>query len=682
MKRVRHCLLATAVACSSVSPAAWAGEYLIGTGMYDITGPVAEIGAFGYASNQEMDGLHQRLRSRAYIIKSPSTGAAVVFASTDQGALFQSVKLEVVKRLKARYGSTYSSENVMLTATHTHVGSASTSHHQLYITAGADKAGYGYSKQTFETVVNGIVQSIVRAHNNLAPGSIELVEGELHGATLNRSLDAYRANVDAAAYPYDTNRTMTVLKFRKDSGKEVGMINWFAVHPTSFNINWTKVSGDNKGYAGQFFERAKRSDYAAAETFVAAFANSDEGDVVPSDGNSKSAPGFEGGPDDYKNAEAAGKRQLNRAVELYNTPGARLNGQLDYRHQWVTMPGFQVRPEFGGGQARQLCRAGRGYSFAAGGENGPGTLPGFYEGMTKASPELWSEFKASPFGLLIGAVAGGLNLVADDPCQYPKPNLLPTGLLNWVPSVQPYQVMVVGKLAIIGLPHEITTMAGRRIRATVLQQLAPKGVTTAVIAGMANTYSGYLTTYEEFNKQHYEGASNEFGPYALDAARQVLSDLSLAIVKGDPVSNATQPPDKSGVARNERPGVLWDGKPMGQSFGQVMSDAKASYARGQEVTVTFRGAHPKNNLRIQGSYLTVERLIGGQWTPVANDWDWETTCQWRREGLDASLVDVTWRIPTDQTAGTYRIRHSGDWKSGLTGAIKGYTGESRAFTVN
>lgn len=35
--------------------------YLVGAGLYDITGAVAETGAFGYAANQTMTGLHARL---------------------------------------------------------------------------------------------------------------------------------------------------------------------------------------------------------------------------------------------------------------------------------------------------------------------------------------------------------------------------------------------------------------------------------------------------------------------------------------------------------------------------------------------------------------------------------------------------------------------------------------------
>ena len=42
-----------------------------------------------------------------------------------------------------------------------------------------------------------------------------------------------------------------------------------------------------------------------------------------------------------------------------------------------------------------------------------------------------------------------------------------------------------------------------------------------VIAGLANTYSSYVATFEEYGVQRYEGASTIFGPHTLDAYIQV-----------------------------------------------------------------------------------------------------------------------------------------------------------------
>ena len=685
-RRVRAIATACALALTGLMAApAWAGEFLIGTGVYDITGPAAETGMFGYAAQQEVNGLHQRLRARAFIMQGAQGGPRAVFVNADLGAAHESLKLAVIQRLQARYGALYRHDNVMLSATHTHVGSGGHAHHTLYILAAADKSGAGYDAQSFEAAVSGIVAAIERAHRNLAPGRIELVEGNLLGATRNRSLPAFRANPDAAALGHDTNKTMTVLKFRKDNGREVGMLNWYAIHPTSFSMKFTHISGDNKGYASQFFERRKGVNYSASETFVAAFANADEGDVVPTDGNAYSAPGYEGSPNEYANAEAAGQRQLHKAWELYTTPGRILPGVVDLRHQWVTMPGLAVAPAYSQPGGAVLCTAARGVSFAAGGENGPSNIPGITEGMTTSSAQLGTAlqtFASSPLGGLVQTAFFGISSVVSDPCQSPKPTLLPTGALDWVPSVLPIQVIQVGALAIVGLPFEPTTMVGHRLRAQVRQQLAAKGVDTVVVAGLSNSYAGYLTTREEFEMQHYEGASNEFGPWALGAVQQTVAHLTQAMVSGAAVEPGLPPRDRTSALRLTRPGVAFDDKPLRESFGKVLQDALPAYQAGQVVKASFRSGHPKNHLQTQDSFLRVERWQDGQWVAVAQDWDWETSYQWRREGIAYSVVDVVWRIPAGTPAGSYRLRHDGHWKNGWTGAINPYTGVSRAFRVD
>lgn len=57
---------------------------------------------------------------------------------------------------------------------------------------------------------------------------------------------------------------------------------------------------------------------------------------------------------------------------------------------------------------------------------------------------------------------------------------------------------------------EFTTMAGRRLREAVKQTLISNGnggfddKTEVVIAGLTNTYSQYVATFEEYEQQRYE----------------------------------------------------------------------------------------------------------------------------------------------------------------------------------
>jgi len=62
---------------------------------------------------------------------------------------------------------------------------------------------------------------------------------------------------------------------------------------------------------------------------------------------------------------------------------------------------------------------------------------------------------------------------------------------------------------------EMTTMAGRRLRAAVKTTLVEKGRrqfdsnTNVVIAGLAGDYSQYITTFEEYQVQRYKVSSFE-----------------------------------------------------------------------------------------------------------------------------------------------------------------------------
>ena len=67
-----------------------------------------------------------------------------------------------------------------------------------------------------------------------------------------------------------------------------GVINWFAVHPTSMNNTNQLISGDNKGLASLMLEKEMEDnrEHDASRpigkgSFVAAFASANLGDVSP-----------------------------------------------------------------------------------------------------------------------------------------------------------------------------------------------------------------------------------------------------------------------------------------------------------------------------------------------------------------------------------------------------------------
>jgi neutral ceramidase len=254
------------------------------------------------------------------------------------------------------------------------------------------------------------------------------------------------------------------------------------------------------------------------------------------------------------------------------------------------------------------------------------------------------------------------------------------------PNVLPVQILTVGNVAMVAVPFEMTTMAGRRLRETVHARLAPRGVDTVVIAGLSNSYAGYLATREEYARQDYEGASTHFGPWTLAALQQEFARVAEAMSAGAEVELGPIPKDPGELKTADLPDRP-DALPDGVRFGQVVEDrdARDTYTPGQTVSVTFWGGLPRNRLRTEGSFLEVQRQdTAGAWQPVAYDWDWETQYHWQRYPCPprgaCSQATVVWNIPDSAEPGTYRLQHDGDWRDDH-GKVHPYTGVSREFTV-
>jgi len=228
-------------------------------------------------------------------------------------------------------------------------------------------------------------------------------------------------------------------------------------------------------------------------------------------------------------------------------------------------------------------------------------------------------------------------------------------------------------------------MSGRRLRATIHQALQDAGVannnTLVVIAGLANAYSQYITTWEEYAIQRYEAASTLFGPNTLAAYQQLYYGLATALATHTPYPPGPTPPDLSGKTFSFQPGVIVDEPPLFGHFGKVYQDVSPSYTPAQLVTVVFYGANPRNDLRTQDTFLTVEQQVNGQWQVVYTDGDWDTKYHWQRRYVAESLITITWQIAPTVPAGTYRIQHFGNSKA-LSGTISPYTGTSSNFVVS
>ncbi|HNN01508.1 MAG TPA: neutral/alkaline non-lysosomal ceramidase N-terminal domain-containing protein, partial [Turneriella sp.] len=270
--------------------------------------------------------------------------------------------------------------------------------------------------------------------------------------------------------------------------------------------------------------------------------------------------------------------------------------------------------------------------------------------------------------------------------QAPKKILVPTGLATWdgnpwTPQVLPVQVVRIGQLALAAQPTEITTMAGRRVRETVVQALSQAGVTHAVVASHSNAYSSYVTTPEEYTAQEYEGASTHFGPHTLDGFLQEFKRLGEAIATGSAVAQGLYPKDYKLTQLTLQPGVVYDAAPRGKKFGDVLVDAEANYRKGAKISVEFVGAHPRNDLLTMSDFAVVEKKSAGGFSHVLGDRDPQLTFHWQRTRGAESKVIITWDTK-EAEAGEYCIRYRGVAKSFWFGRKTKFEGVSGVFTLS
>ncbi len=736
----------------------------------------------GYANPLQIaGGIHTRLFARAVIMADAlNPNNRTVFVNLDACMAAQAVTFTVIKRLKLRYGpDLYTEQNVALSGTHTHSGPAGYLQYIIY-----DITGFGFIEETFLALVNGIERAIVRAHDNLQPGALSINAGELFDANINRSPTAYLQNPEEERkkYQHNIDKEMTVLAAEDSSGTPLGAFSWFPVHGTSMNNTNRLVNGDNKGAAAQQMERWA-AKHLNASNYIAAFCQANVGDTSPNTlgpicmdtGEPCDAVHSTCGgkveqcigrgpawPNHMESTRMIGLKQSTKMQELlfgsaslpngsatpssssslYSTTTTNdtatnqpvyLSGPIESRHMFLDMRNIQITPSPFTPRGGRSCLPAMGFAFAAGTTDGPGAFD-FQQSDTNGTLfwRLVRDFIHTP-------------TKEQEECHFPKPILLDVGEMHypyeWVPYIVEIQILRIGKLVILAVPGEFTTMAGRRLKEAVRDVVedawgggsggvngggggksGEKGV-HIVIAGLSNTYSSYITTFEEYSAQRYEGGFTLFGPHTLDAFIQEFRKLAKAMVNGKSTPAGPPPPDQLAQQWSLVPGVVADGVPNGVDFGDPVKDVEESsvFTSGDEVEVVFQSACPRNDIRAEDTYLTVERKVSrgstskyeqysmcasikrffsklfsspssapgssgslnnNEWVVVHTDNDWETTFSWDRHHTYStqSFATVQWKIPSDVVPGVYRIRHFGNYKH-FMGTVLPFEGSSREFKV-
>ena len=545
--------------------------YDIGVGSADMTAFKEGVGMLGYGHfHNTVKTVETPLTVRAFVFRDPSTGKKMAFVNCETCFVTISLKRGVIKKLTRKHQELgYKEDNIMLTAQHTHSGPGGFSHYGFY-----NFTTPGFVPEVFVMTVDAIVEAIVKADEDLQPGRILMDWGDFpedQEVGFNRSLKAYNANPEVQAMGKVTqshlamDRTMLLLRMERADGTPIGCINWFGVHATSISNDNHAISPDNKGYASIEMEE----DYRAVtgnSNFQAIFAQSASGDITPNwiwDKKKKWTRGkFE---DDFKSARYNGNLQYEKAKEIFDKAPERENSKLpvevDYSLVYVDLTRINVDPEFSMGRlGKHTGPAAIGVDMLMGTVEGPGLprpLGVFAKGLVAIGKGI--ELVISLFlnkekktrirekyrvhgkkkilmetserkvlytrrldQLLIPSWVDGT--IATMKLHYRKGGLAADK--PWIPEKLPIQIMILGEVAIAGIPGEVTTIAGKRLKATLEKYLEGRNIRKVILSPFANAYCGYLTTNEEYKLQLYEAGHTVYGQWTLAAFQTVFKKLT------------------------------------------------------------------------------------------------------------------------------------------------------------
>lgn len=546
--------------------AAQADGYRAGAARREILFPGQGFGMMGYGrADNVIRGRATRLYSRAFCFED-AEGSVAFFAQSEICMMFPEIKRAVLARLQSGINKgVFRDDNLMLCAQHTHSAPGGFSHFPFY-----NFSIPGFRPAVFEGIVRSLAEALATAYARRTPARLAFSHGDFaddEDVAFNRSLAAYNRNPGITPLP-DTQthlaleRRMWLLKAETPDGRSIGQINWFGVHPTSIGNRNHAVSHDNKGHAAEELERVLGPDA------VAIFAQQFAGDVSPN-AQGRTRPQWPRGrhADEFESARFNGRLQSRLAQRIIAAQQQRHRlspGPVDSALTRQDFSAVNCDADFTGGVEGERTGAPcHGLSFFAGSPvDGPGApapviallrlLAGLarrrerrraqHAGAAKREA-LAARDRAQAPKIIVSESATGLLLGLGsvqklpgllDPILREVKRQEAAGALKekpWVPSVLPLQVLRLGELALIGFPGEITTEAGRQLRALCLQELAPAGIRQVVISSYANSYFGYCTTHAEYQEQQYEGGHTTFGSRTHDAFRTEYRRLLREFIK-------------------------------------------------------------------------------------------------------------------------------------------------------
>jgi neutral ceramidase len=600
-----------------------------GVGKADITPRTGYYLGGWTRQDRVAQGQHTRLWSRALVLKRGDRKVALVAVD-----LFM-VPGGLVKQVGDALASRgFSESNLLISASHTHSGPGGYANFRTFNTA-APSTGtatdpfsfYRFADapaadpQLYTFLFKQVTAAVRRADRNLGPARAGWGKAEIHGLTMNRSIEAHladhniireRGNGSATDDPDGVDHTIdpqvNVLRVDKMvRGRRVPIGGWstFADHGTVTKSSFQYYNEDHHASAIQVFERRVRraGRVPRRQLVLNVYGNSNEGD--------QSAGLVRDGPaaSDY-----VGRVEAAAMVRAWRRAGAALTPTPELDVRW-TRTCFCGQATEGGNVADYPMI---GLPFLTGSEEERGPL---------------FDVTHTPFegrrGLLPLPGQGHKQGIRLDQ--------------STVPKAVPLTALRIGDGLIVTLPGEPTTEVGRRVRAAVAQS---SGLDRIVVSGLAGEFIQYFTTPEEYDRQHYEGGSTLYGPLSSNLLRQELAELARRLVAGEP-AQAAYPLDPTN-------GIVPNGEPYGRGAQSATTTRQPARTvrRFERAQLDWRGGAFGLDRPVGRAFVLVQRRVGRRWRTV--DSDLGLGMLWKVD--DEGNYSALWEVPREARAGRYRLR--------------------------
>ncbi|MGH9138562.1 MAG: neutral/alkaline non-lysosomal ceramidase N-terminal domain-containing protein [Acidimicrobiales bacterium] len=568
---------------------------LAGVAEVDITPPPG-LPKAGYSKNAHTGtGFRTRLKARVVHLRCGTSSLALVALDLLGGsAVLQHLVADaVLDRTDVPMAG------LLLGATHTHAGPGQYLGSDFYNRFASNQAGFDPAWTQF--LADQVADAVVSAVTTRRPARLAFGTSEVWGFTRNRSLAPHVRNPSVTDHRTGAQRRyvninpelhlLRVDADASDGGTEpLGALVVFSIHGTGIPMKAEHYNADVWAYIVGELARRVEADYGSRP--VVGAIEGTHGDMTPA---------MRRGQAGHLEAERVGRGIGAAAADLYRA----LDGELSDR---VELACGLREVDLDRGRAIDGIelprRAAVGAALVTGAaENTTPVLDRivpFQAGHPKPG-------RRGPHGAKWVLGSRWLQPFVVPPSSYPR--------------VLPIQVLRVGDTVVPALPFEVTVDSGRRIAAAVARAAVRAGIRRVVVTSVANEYSGYCTTPEEYDLQYYEGGHTIYGPntqpFLAAHAAHLAADTVAAGVVSDTVAERWFDlgvrrflpfPEGAPVERVvDGPAVFHDSSP-------------SSFPRWE---LDWIDAAP-GDLVWHEPLVRVERSEGGgRWELVADDSDWD-----------------------------------------------------------